>query len=618
MEENLECLDEVLLRLEQSGLKLKPSKCQILQDKVVFLGHVVSEQGVLPNPKLVESVTDWLVPRCRREVQQFLGLANYYRRFVPGFSDVAVPLTRLTSKEVDFAWESDAQTAFDQLKQALCSAPVLSFPQEGGDFILDTDASAFGVCGVLQQLQHGEEKVIAYGSKKLNRQQRRYCTTRRELLAIVVFLREFRNYLLGSPFLIRTDHSSLIWLLHFKEPQGQLARWMEYIYQFKFTIAHRDGRKHINADSLSRSQEDEGACSEFRLGVLPKDLPCGGCSYCAKRHNEWADFVDQVDDVIPLSQSCRQVVTRNQAARRNALAKNSGENNLEASSAASKMNPTEPEQLQCWTRATTNWVDGYTPEMLRKAQEGDSALRPLLGWLEAGAKPEREEAASLSPETRNFELMELVDNVVYLNWVDPSGVPSLSKKLVVPSGLRGQVLQSCHNNLFSAHLGVRKTVDKIRQRFHWPGLRRDVKQHIRSCAICTANKMPFRKFKAQLADFRVGAPMDRVALDLLGPVPMLNNGNCHILVLVDYFTRWVEAFPIPDQCAETVAHKMVCDFICRFGTLLEIHSDQGAQLAPVVPEGVPTAWSHQDEIVPLPPKRQWVGWAFQSHPGVDD
>ena len=242
------------------------------------------------------------------------------------------------------------------------------------------------------------------------------------------------------------------------------------------------------------------------------------------------------------------------------------------------MNPTEPEQLQCWTRATANWVDGYTPEMLRKAQEGDSALRLLLGWLEAGAKPERQEAASRSPETRNywlnFELMELVDNVVYLNWVDPSGVPSMSKKLVVPSGLRGQVLQSCHNNLFSAHLGVRKTVDKIRQRFHWPGLRRDVKQHIRSCAICTANKMPYRKFRAQLADFRVGAPMDRVALDLLGPVPMSNNGNCHILVLVDYFTR-VEAFPIPDQCAETVAHKMVCDFICRFGTPLEIHSDQG-------------------------------------------
>ena len=188
-----------------------------------------------------------------------------------------------------------------------------SFPQEGGDFILDTDASAFGVGGVLQQLQHGEEKVIAYGSKKLNRQQRRYCTLRRELLAIVVFLREFRNYLLASPFLIRRDHSSLTWLLHFKEPQGQLARWMEDIYQFKFTIAHRDGRKHINADSLSRSQEDEVACSEFRLGMLLKDLPCGGCSYCAKRHEEWADFVDQVDDVIPLSQSCRQVVTRNQA-----------------------------------------------------------------------------------------------------------------------------------------------------------------------------------------------------------------------------------------------------------------------------------------------------------------
>ena len=144
------------------------------------------------------------------------------------------------------------QTAFELLKQALWSAPILSFPREEGNFILDTDASARRHGGILHQVQDGEERVLAYGSKKLSRQQRNYCVTRRELLAIVVFLREFRNYLLGQHFLLRTDHSSLVWLTCFKEPQGQLAQWLEYISQFKFDIVHRAGAKHTNADALSR------------------------------------------------------------------------------------------------------------------------------------------------------------------------------------------------------------------------------------------------------------------------------------------------------------------------------------------------------------------------------
>ena len=209
MEENLSRLDEVLGRLEAAGLKLKPSKCQILQREVLFLGHIVSELGAQPNPRLIESVEKWPVPTSRKEVQQYLGLVNYYRRFVPNFS-----------KQVDFHWSEEAQGAFERLREALCTAPVLSFPKDDGDFILDTDSSAVGIGAVLQQVQQGEERVLAYGSKKLSKQHRRYCVTRWELLAIVVFLWEFRHYLLGKSFHIRTDHSSLTWLLQFKEPQG--------------------------------------------------------------------------------------------------------------------------------------------------------------------------------------------------------------------------------------------------------------------------------------------------------------------------------------------------------------------------------------------------------------
>jgi len=141
------------------------------------------------------------------------------------FAEKAVLLYSVTTKG-RFHWGSEQQEAFDALKRALCLAPVLSIPNSHHMFILDTDASGRALCAELLQLQDGQEKVIAYASCALTKEQTRYCTTRQDLLAIIKFTRQFRHYLLGRRFLLRTDHSSLAWLLNFKEPEGQLARWL--------------------------------------------------------------------------------------------------------------------------------------------------------------------------------------------------------------------------------------------------------------------------------------------------------------------------------------------------------------------------------------------------------
>ena len=458
MEENLMRLEEVLERLEKAGLKLKPSKCQILQREVLFLGHLVSELGVQPNPRLIESVKSWPVPTDRKGVQQYLGLVNYYRRFVPRFSDIAEPLTSLTSKEVEFQWGDEAQSAFDALKEALCTAPVLSFPLDEGDFILDTDASAVGIGAVLQQVQDNEEKVIAYGSKKLSRQQRRYCVTRRELLAIVVFLREFRNYLLGKPFTIRTDHGSLTWLLHFKEPQGQLARWIEYIYQFKFVIVHREGRKHANADALSRIPTPQGTCDQYRADVQLHELPCGGCRHCTARDAEWSTFLAEVDDVVPLNGACRRIETRSPTkrhAKKLAEVKPSGPNVSSGILGPSETNsPAHAPPVRNWT--------GRSMDEIRSAQQNDPEMRQVREWVVTQTKPSREVAASLSPATRamwlNFEMFELREGILFLKWVDNSLAQKPTLRLAIPKDLRTQVLTLCHDSVFSGHLGVRKTI----------------------------------------------------------------------------------------------------------------------------------------------------------------
>jgi len=180
----------------------------------------VSERGIETSPEKTQAVVEWPVPTSVTEVRSFIGLASYYRRFVKDFSKIAAPLNALTRKE----WDDEAQESFERLKRALTSPPVLAMPQDYGLFTLDTDASGESIGAVLSQEQNGTERVIAYVSKSLDKRERNYCVTRKELLAVVYFLRHFKQYLLGRRIRVRTDHAALTWLRKTPEPIGQQAR----------------------------------------------------------------------------------------------------------------------------------------------------------------------------------------------------------------------------------------------------------------------------------------------------------------------------------------------------------------------------------------------------------
>ena len=252
-EEHLQNIGSVLQRLRESGLQLKPSKCSFFKTEVEYLGHIISRDGVATDPKKTERVSTWPTPSTRREVQQFLGLAGYYRRFVKDFALIAQPLHRLTERTNTFVWTNECQESFDKLRDCLCSTPILAYPNFQKPFILDTDASDVGIGAVLSQLnEDGRERVIAYGSRLLTKPEHQYCVTRRELLAVVTFTRQYRCYLMGRKFVLRTDNGSLTWLRNFREPEGQLARWLELLQELDFDIVHRRGSSHTNADALSR------------------------------------------------------------------------------------------------------------------------------------------------------------------------------------------------------------------------------------------------------------------------------------------------------------------------------------------------------------------------------
>ena len=240
-------------RLRSYGLQLKSSKCHLFRVSVPFLGRIVGRRGLECDPTKIEDVKLWPVPDCLKSVRQFLGFVGYYRRFIPRFADIATPLVYLTGKDVPFVWDSSCSAAFHELRAALIDAPILAFPTETGQYILDTDASNFGLGGVLSQIQNDQERVVAYCSRALRPSQRRYCTTKREMLAALAMCIQFRSYLRGASFTLRTDHKSLVWLHRFKDMEGMMSRWLHSLQQFQFSIVHRPGRDHGNADGLSRA-----------------------------------------------------------------------------------------------------------------------------------------------------------------------------------------------------------------------------------------------------------------------------------------------------------------------------------------------------------------------------
>jgi len=184
-------------RLQKANLKLKPEKCRLFQRKIHFLGHVVSAAGVEPDQSKVQTVLEWPTPRTLTEVRAFVALASYYRRHIAKFADIAKPLHELTQKGHAFCWTDRQQKAFVKLKECLLNAPVLDTPIDGGRYVLDTDASDFALGAVLHQQQGEHLRVIAYASRSLQRPERSYSTTRKELLGIVYGLKYFRQFLLG-------------------------------------------------------------------------------------------------------------------------------------------------------------------------------------------------------------------------------------------------------------------------------------------------------------------------------------------------------------------------------------------------------------------------------------
>ena len=252
MTSHIQDLRLVLGKLQAAGFTLRGSKCSFGTDTITHLGFKYTSSGVAPSPDKTKAISDWPTPRTIKDVRSFVGLLNFYRRFIPHFAKIAGPLNALTSSGTAFTWEPKHAEAFSKLKEALVSPPLLDYPLKTDQFVLSTDASDSGLGAVLSTARG---TVIEYASRTLSNAEKKYATTEKECLAIVWAVHKFRHYLIGAHFLLETDHKPLEWLNTSKSSKSRsqrLERWSLELRAFQFTINHRPGSTNQPADALSR------------------------------------------------------------------------------------------------------------------------------------------------------------------------------------------------------------------------------------------------------------------------------------------------------------------------------------------------------------------------------
>ena len=596
--ETLLKLERVLRAFREAGLKFGPKKCELFKREVLFLGMIISADGVRKDPSKVQAIVDWPVPQCLRDLQSFLGLSNFYRKFVSHFSDIATPLyAMLTVKKQDFYWNDSLQRAMDLLKIALSEDVVLEYPDWSKPFILDTDASNYAIGAVLQQyfeLPDGKEALrpIAYFSLTLSKAERNYCVTQRELLAVVKAIKHFKPYL-GAHFTVRTDHGSLTWLRRLRETEGQIARWQSFLQTFDFDIQYVQGRHNDAADAMSRRPCDPQDCircvrHEHRSGT------------CIAAEDE--DVLD--DDMDPL------VLTEGDT--RPLL-------NILLHGMGPQLPPTPPlgpHYLYLAIRQPNPPVfctylksypclgvlgDTKNHQVLRalafqpgeklslqkiaETQDRDDDLKVLKQSVIDGIQPEREALTDVARRLLlEHERLVVKDQVLCRKFYPGVRMTGHDEntfflQLIIPRELQKDLLDLFHAAPPAGHLGWKKTYHRLSQRFYWYGMRTDCESFCRLCVVCQKKKRVSKKVRCPMGRRGAASPFTKLSVDLMTNLPAATlNGEDHtnILVCCDYFTKWMLAIPLPEHSAERIAGALIERVFSVFGVPCIIHSDQGA------------------------------------------
>ena len=506
----------VLQRLREYGLICNTKKSKFYCTEIEYMGFKIRKNSVLPGEEKISVIKDWQTPSSVTEVRSFLGLLNYYRRFVRDFTNLALPLLQLTKKEKEFHWDESCQKSFLSLKEALISAPVLIMPNFELDFHVWPDASKVALGGILTQLVDDCHHPIAYLSKKLSDTESRYSTTERELYAILTCLKQWRCYWDGSTIVVHTDHKPLTWAKGLKDPKPRVWNWLEEIEYFSPQMIFVPGVRQP-ADSLSRLP-----VSKDMVSTLEDKAPSG------------------VDLLRSASSDCLV-----------GHAEDTGEHILDCKN-------------NCYTNISINSfvVEGVT------YPDDDWPLLCGLHLLDRQLPLELsvEQLEMIQEESNNFEFK----GNVLMRKIKRDGKVTFLPFVLTSNRL--EKIQKYHSLL--GHLGSESTYKILKDRCWWPDLKDDVYSFITNCRQCQLSTAP-RQLSAPFHPIPPAPlPFERWGIDFLQELTPTDQGNKNVLVFVDYATRWPVIVATKDRKSSTVYREFIKLIVNNYGIPDSVISDR--------------------------------------------
>ena len=631
-------VEAFLIRCKERNLKLNGKKCKIGCKETKFLGHIVSEKGISPDPEKVKKVQDMLPPENVSQLSTFLGLVNYYRSWIRNCAARQRHLTKLMHKDTEFIFSEECKEQFEDMKRVLTSEPIMRhYPDPGKEFILFTDASDYAIGAVLAQLdENGREQVVAYQSRMLTAAEQKYATYEKECLAIVDAVQKFKVYL-HTHFKVYTDHHSLKTLMKWKNPKPRVQRWLEVLSMYSFTAYYRAGCENLNADAMSRMFAKHIPAA-YKTGSIKLTADTESGQSVPPEIKDMADDLEFMEMGLRPSFSWSSTgvtmapITRivendeedlskfNAEETLREFQEESGEDDLDVfrdfeELIGKEVKDVETKEIFCINdivfepfeatfRAIINPHSGEEVE----ANEGLTRMNRSVSmdtidlWIEQERLGFADDAFAGFDEAFRERVIVEIEDLIRARKIKRDEIVRIRTsggaehfyrmqvektqrvqyyQLIIPyrdEVLKQSMIRAAH--MAVGHAAVERTFQYLSTRVFWARMRKSVEEYCEACQMCQERGKDTATNSNPYKTMRlpeVSAPHQRISIDLMGPIRKSMKGNQYIIFGVDHFSKWVYGKAIPNKEAVTIAQFLVEEIYFKVGCPEVIKADGGRE-----------------------------------------